>query len=57
MDVENNLWFKVIKKKCEEKYGIFDKNLIEEKTSVRIAQELIDAPIGEAINNLIGMEE
>lgn len=56
MDVENNLWFKVIKKKCEEKYGQFDKNLIEEKTSIRIAQELIDSPVGDAIINLLGME-
>ena len=56
MDVENNLWFKVIKKKCEEKYGIFDKNFIDNKTSVKIAQELIDSPIGESINNLLGMK-
>lgn len=57
MDVENYLWFKVIKKKCEEKYGSFDKNLIETKTSIRIAQELIDSPIGKAISNLLGMED
>ena len=56
MDVENNLWFKVIKKKCEEKYGSFDKSLIENKTSIKIAQELIDSPVGEAINNLLGMK-
>lgn len=57
MDVEKNLWFIVIKKKCEEKYGIFDKNLIETKTSIKIAQELIDSPIGEAVTNLLGMED
>jgi hypothetical protein len=57
IDIENYLWFKVIKKKCEEKYGAFDRNLIEEKTSIVIAQDLIEAPISEAVNNLLEMSD
>lgn len=57
IDVENLLWFKVIKKKCEEIYGEFEKSIIEDKTSVVIAQELIGNPVGEATSVLLKMED
>lgn len=56
MDVENYLWFKVIKKKVEEIHGKFDKKIIEKYTSVIIAQELIENPFPVAVNTLLGME-
>jgi len=56
MDVENYLWFKVIKKKVEETHGQFDKKVIEKYTSVIIAQELIENPFPVAVNTLLGME-
>lgn len=55
VDFEEYLWFKVIKKRCEEKYGVFDQKIIKEKKSVIIAQELINSPIIEAMNNLMEM--
>ena len=56
LDIENNKWFKVIKKKCENKYKCdFDKNFIENFSSIKIAQDLIDSPYNEAIQNLLGM--
>lgn len=54
MDFEDYIWFKVIKKKSEEKYGSFSQELIKEKAAIIIAQDLIDSPISLAINNLCG---
>lgn len=56
IDVENNLWFKVIKKKVEAIHGQFDKGIIEQFTSIIIAQELIENPFPVAVNTLLGME-
>ncbi len=56
IDVENYLWFKVIKKKVEELHGQFDKKIIEKYSSIIIAQELIENPFPVAINTLLGME-
>lgn len=56
IDVENYLWFKVIKKKVEELHGQFDKKIIEKYSSVIIAQELIENPFPVAVNTLLGME-
>ena len=56
IDIERFLWFRVIKKKCEEKYGAFDENIIKKYTSVKIAQDLIDDPIPIATSTLLSME-
>lgn len=53
LDDEDSLWFKVIKKKIEEKHSKFNLNLIDNKTSVVLAQELIGYPLCEATDNLV----
>lgn len=55
IDFETFIWFKVIKKKCEEKYGEFSQKIIKENNPTIIAQELINSPITSAINNLMEM--
>ena len=56
MDFERYIWFTVIKKKCEEKYGDFSQEIIKDKKATTIAQDLIDSPISSAMDNLIGIE-
>ncbi len=56
IDYESYIWFKVIKKKIEEKYKVFDKNLIEDVTSVVLAQNLINSPVPLATSTLLKME-
>lgn len=55
LDDEDSLWFKVIKKRIEENYPEFDIKLIENKTSIVLAQELIGNPISDATLNLMEM--